>query len=44
MKKDSEITEDQEKRILDDIQKATDKWVEKIDTTTKNKEKEVLEV
>jgi len=44
MKKDSEITEDQEKKSLDEIQKATDKWIEKIDEVTKNKEKEILEV
>ena len=44
MKKDSEITEDQEKKTLDDIQKSTDKWIAKIDEATKNKEKEILEV
>ena len=44
MKKATEITEDQEKKILEDIQKATDKWIEKIDETSKNKEKEILEV
>jgi len=43
-KKNSEITEDQEKKILDDIQKATDKWIEKIDETARNKEKEILDV
>jgi len=44
MKKNSELTEDQEKKILDDIQKSTDKWIEKIDEVTKHKEKEILEV
>ncbi|MCL2063017.1 MAG: ribosome recycling factor [Candidatus Cloacimonetes bacterium] len=44
MKKDSEITEDQEKKALDEIQKSTDKWITKIDEVTKNKEKEILEV
>ena len=44
MKKNSELTEDQEKKILDDIQKSTDKWIEKVDDVTKNKEKEILEV
>ena len=44
MKKNSEITEDQEKKILDDIQKSTDRWIEKIDEATKNKEKEIMEV
>ena len=43
-KKNSEITEDQEKKILDDIQKATDKLIEKIDETARNKEKEILDV
>jgi ribosome recycling factor len=44
MKKSSDITEDEEKKYLDDIQKSTDKWIEKIDETSKNKEKEILEV
>ena len=44
MKKASEITEDQEKKTLDDVQKVTDKWIEKIDEVTKNKEKEIMEV
>ena len=44
MKKNSELTEDEEKKTLDDIQKSTDKWIEKIDEATKNKEKEILEV
>ena len=44
MKKDGELTEDQEKKTHDDIQKATDKWITKIDEATKNKEKEILEV
>lgn len=44
MKKDSEITEDEEKKILEDIQKATDKLITKVDEAYKNKEKEVLEV
>jgi ribosome recycling factor len=44
MKKTSELTEDQEKKTLDEIQKATDKWIAKVDEVTKNKEKEILEV
>lgn len=44
MKKNSEITEDQEKKLLDDIQKTTDKWIEKIDETAKNKDKEIMDI
>ena len=44
MKKNSELTEDQEKKVLEDIQKSTDKWIDKVDEVTKNKEKEILEV
>ncbi len=44
MKKTSEITEDQEKKVLDDIQKTTDKWIEKIDEIAKNKEKEIMDI
>ena len=44
IKKASEITEDQEKKLLEDIQKSTDKWIEKIDEMTRNKEKEILAV
>ena len=44
MKKASELTEDQEKKTLEDIQKSTDKWIEKIDEAARNKEKEILEV
>jgi len=44
MKKASEVTEDEEKKILDDIQKATDKWIEKVEEMCKHKEKEILEV
>jgi len=44
LKKGNELTEDEEKRILEEIQKHTDKWIEKIDEVCKNKEKEVFEV
>ena len=44
MKKNSELTEDQEKKVLEDIQKSTDKWIDKVDEVTRNKEKEILEV
>jgi len=42
--KDHEITEDQEKQSLDEIQKLTDKYIKEIDTILEKKEKEVLEV
>ena len=44
MKKNSEITEDDEKKLLSDIQELTDNWIEKISESAKNKEKEVLEI
>ena len=44
MKKKSEITEDDLKGIEKDIQTMTDDYIKKIDTISKAKEKEVLEV
>jgi len=44
MEKDSTISEDDKKVLLDDIQELTDKWVEKITEAAKAKEKEVMEV
>lgn len=44
MKKDGDITEDDEKRVLSDIQDLTDKWVEKFSQACANKEKEIMEV
>src|SRR6201997_3205436 len=41
--KDKKITEDQEKRSLDEIQKLTDDEIKKMDEMSKAKEKEVLE-
>jgi len=43
-KKVSGITEDEEKKLLDNIQKSTDKWIEKIDEMAKNKEKDIMTV
>ncbi len=43
-KKDSEISEDDEKRLLKEIQDTTDEWIKKIDEVEKSKEKEILEV
>jgi ribosome recycling factor len=42
--KDKKIAEDEEKRALDDIQKATDGYMAKIDQASKTKEKEILEI
>ncbi len=44
MQKDSEITEDDQKRGLKEIQDLTDKWIEKISAATASKEKEIMEV
>ena len=44
MKKDSEITEDDEKKAQADIQDLTDKWIETIGETAANKEAEIMEV
>ena len=43
-KKTSEITEDDLKGIEKDIQTMTDDYVKEIDSISKDKEKEVLEV
>src|SRR5579864_472887 len=42
--KDKKITEDQEKRSLDEIQKLTDDEIKKMDEMSKAKEKEVMEI
>jgi ribosome recycling factor len=42
--KDKKITEDEERRALDDIQKLTDAFMQKIDQASKTKEKEILEI
>ncbi len=42
--KDKRITEDEEKRALDEIQKMTDGFMQKIDQASKTKEKEILEI
>jgi ribosome recycling factor len=44
MKKDSEITEDDEKKLTEEIQKLTDSWIEKVTVAATSKEKEVMEV
>ena len=42
--KDKKITEDDDKRAHDEIQKLTDAYMEKIDQASKTKEKEILEI
>ncbi|SHH18320.1 ribosome recycling factor [Clostridium grantii] len=44
LKKDGEINEDEEKLGEKDIQKITDKYVQKIDGVVENKEKEIMSV
>jgi ribosome recycling factor len=42
--KDKLISEDDDRRAHDDIQKLTDAYIQKLDLAVKNKEKEVLEI
>ncbi len=42
--KDKEITDDENKKALDEIQKITDSYIAKADEILKNKEKEILTV
>ncbi len=44
MLKDKAISEDDEKRTLEQVQKLTDKYIQAIDDLVKHKEKELLEV
>ncbi|MCQ6274125.1 ribosome recycling factor [Bacillus sp. V3B] len=44
LEKSGDITEDDQRGYSDDIQKMTDENISKIDTLTKEKEKEILEV
>lgn len=44
MNKSNELTEDDLKRAEDEVQKTTDKFVQKVDEIIANKEKEILEV
>lgn len=43
-KKDAELTEDEEKRMLEDIQKMTDRYIAEVDKRLAAKEKELLTV
>src|SRR3954465_10142791 len=42
--KDKKVTEDEEKRAHEEIQKLTDTYMQKIDAAVKAKEKEILEI
>jgi ribosome recycling factor len=42
--KDKLISEDDERRALDEIQKMTDSFIQKLDQAAKTKEKEILEI
>jgi ribosome recycling factor len=42
--KDKKLAEDDEKKALDDIQKMTDAYMQKVDQAVKIKEKEILEI
>lgn len=44
MKKNNEITEDDEKRLEKEVQKLTDEYIEKIDEASKLKEQELMTV
>ena len=44
LEKSGEITEDDLRSYSEEIQKLTDSNIEKIDTITKDKEKEIMEV
>jgi ribosome recycling factor len=42
--KDKKVTEDEDKRAHDEIQKMTDGYIQKLDNASKTKEKEILEI
>ena len=44
MQKDHQISEDDEKRSHDEIQKMTDRYIEQVNEVLKNKEQEIMEV
>lgn len=44
MQKDHQISEDDEKRSHDEIQKMTDRYIEQVNDILKHKEKEIMEV
>ena len=44
MEKNSEISEDDQKKLLKEIQESTDSWIDKISEAIKAKESEIMEV
>ena len=44
LSKDKKITEDDDRRGHDEMQKLTDSYIQKLDLAAKNKEKEILEI
>ena len=42
--KDKKIAEDEERRGLDEIQKMTNGYMDRLDQAAKNKEKEIMEI
>ncbi len=44
LEKDKEISEDELKKSLDEVQKMTDSYIKKVDETVEHKEKETMEV
>lgn len=44
LQKDKKISEDEQHRSLDDLQKLTDSYIEKLESISKTKEKEILEI
>ena len=42
--KDKKISEDDEKKALEEVQKLTDHWIAQVDEIGKNKEKEILSI
>lgn len=44
LEKNKELTEDERKQAEDEVQKITDKYIEEIDSVTKKKEEELMEI
>ena len=44
MKKNSEMTEDEQKQSDKQVQDLTDKYIKEIDTITESKDKEIMEI
>ena len=44
MEKEKEITKDELKKALDDVQELTNKYMKKIDEVSEEKEKEIMEI